>query len=498
MQQRIIIYQMLPRLYANDTRKVIVGGTKRENGCGKLSNITTDNLDEIRNLGCNYVWYTGVIAHATKTDYTCYGEERDDANKVKGEAGSPYAIKDYYAVSHDLIKQHNDRLFEWKKLVNRSHHSGLKVIMDFVPNHLAADYKGTQDPFTEYNYYPGKIHDGDWTDTAKLNYENHDTWQKMLNILLFWAETGVDGFRCDMAELVPCDFWEWAIPQVKDKYKVIFIAEVYNPDRYREYIHKGHFDYLYDKVGLYDTLKAVVQGASASLITQCWQSVDDINDHMLNFLENHDEVRIASDFYAGYGEKGRPALLVSALLRNNPFMLYFGQEFGERGMDTEGFSGKDGKTSIFDYWVLDCIYRWRKCKKQIRLSMTKNELEIHRYYSKVLNFCNLQKAIRQGDFYDIMYANYSNEQMDTNKLYAFLRKRHEDLILVIANFSQEEQKADIIIPQHAFDCLDIPQNINRQATDLLSETQQNVYLSVQEKIHVRIPANDGRVLKIVL
>lgn len=96
------------------------------------------------------------------------------------------------------------------------------------------------------------------------------------------------------------EFWEWVIPQVKEKYPdLLFIAEVYNPAEYQNYLFRGKFDYLYDKVGLYDTLRNVACGYdSATAITRSWQRLGGIEKRMLNFLENHDEQRIASDFFA--------------------------------------------------------------------------------------------------------------------------------------------------------------------------------------------------------
>ena len=507
MKRRIIIYQVLPRIFGNKRKHPVPDGNIRKNGCGKLGDFTTTALNAIRDLGCNYIWYTGIISHASATDYSRYGIPASDPALVKGRAGSPYAIRDYYSICPDLIIGNQDKAFlDFKRLVDRSHRAGLKVLIDFVPNHVAADYIGTRDAFTDANFYPSHYHDGDWTDTQKLNYYNRDTWEKMLRILFFWIETGIDGFRCDMAELVPCEFWEWAIPQVKAKAKerdnvyssIIFIAEVYNPYQYRDYITRGHFDYLYDKVGLYDTLKSVVRGASASLITQSWQSVDDINDKMLNFLENHDEQRIPSPDFAGNAINARPALLVSALMRNNPFMLYFAQHLGEPGADAEGFSGYDGKTSIFDYWSLPSLRHWSSGGKYDGALLNREERQLHTYYSKVLNFCNSQKAFREGEFFDIMYANYDNPKMDTNLLYAFLRKRHEDLILVVANFSDTEQHADIVIPDHAFDTLQLPETKNQQTTDLLTDIKRDVKLVKGNTIPVVVPPHDGLLLKMVL
>ena len=368
MKNKMIIYQVFTRLFGNDKTACTPHGSKTENGCGHFADFTQKALTEIQKLGATHIWYTGVIAHATQTDYTSYGIPSDHPAIVKGKAGSPYAIKDYYDVDPDLAIKPEKRMKEFQNLIYRTHDAGLKVIIDFVPNHVARQYQsanrpegvkdlGEEDdqtlsfsPQNNFYYIPGHPFQpgfdlqgsapspyeecpakatgndnfspspgrNDWYETIKLNYgidycnggERHfdpipSTWFKMRDILLFWAGKGIDGFRCDMAEMVPVEFWAWAIPQVKCHYpSLVFIAEVYNPNEYRNYIYKGGFDYLYDKVGLYDTLRGVVCGyASARQITGCWQNVDDIKDRMLNFLENHDEQRLASDFFAGNAEK---------------------------------------------------------------------------------------------------------------------------------------------------------------------------------------------------
>ena len=413
---KVIIYQIFTRLYSNrcQTRKPF--GTIEENGCGKLNDFTPTVLKSIRELGATHVWFTGVIRHATMTDYSRYGIPRQHPAVVKGRAGSPYAITDYYDIDPDLAVDVERRMEEFERLVARTHRAGLKVIIDFVPNHVARQYesiakpKGVKDlgegdnpelgfdPQNNFYYCPGQsfapyfdLYHGeqepyaehpakatgndcfnnapgmnDWYETVKLNYGvdyyagrvGHftpvpSTWLKMLHILLFWAAKGVDAFRCDMAEMVPAEFWAWATQQVKQQYPDLqFIGEVYNPAEYRRYLASG-FDLLYDKVGMYDALFGVLRHErDTNAISWAWQQTDDIRDHMLYFLENHDELRLASDFFVGQAEKALPALVVSVLLQQNPFMLYAGQEWGERGMDAEGFSGCDGRTTIFDYWSL--------------------------------------------------------------------------------------------------------------------------------------------------
>lgn len=322
----------------------------------------------------------------------------------------------------------------------------------------------------------------------------------MRDILLFWAGKGTDGFRCDMAEMVPVEFWEWAIPQIKCHYpSLVFIAEVYNPNEYRNYIYKGGFDYLYDKVGLYDTLRGVVCGyASARQITGCWQSVDDIKDRMLNFLENHDEQRLASDFFAGNTEKGRPALLVSACMGRNPMMIYFGQELGERGMDAEGFSGKDGRTTIFDYWHVDTIRRWRNKGKFDTDKLTAKELALQAFYTQVLRLCNRERALREGDFYDLMYANNGSDLFNADKCYAFVRRKDKDLLIVLANFEDSEKHTAVNLPHHLFEFFQIQEKGEIIATELLSGDKECITFNANQCVLTDIPAYSGKILKIKL
>ena len=549
----MIIYQVLTRLFGNDKTQCLPNGTKAQNGCGKMSDFTHKALEEIRSLGATHIWYTGIIEHATRTDYTAYGISLDNPDVVKGLAGSAYAIKDYYDVDPDLADKIPSRMKEFQNLVKRSHKAGLKVIIDFVPNHVARQYhsdacpEGTQDlgvcddttqSFSNQNnfyYLPGEVlhldnikpdssyleepakatgndifsawpGQNDWYETVKLNYGVDycsgrvgcfipvpDTWNKMLHILLFWAQKGIDGFRCDMAEMVPVDFWEWVIPQVKEAFPgIVFIAEVYNPAEYRNYIYRGHFDYLYDKVGLYDTLKAVAQGnASSQNITSCWQQTDDIRLHMLNFLENHDEQRIASDFFVADARKGRAPLLVSALMGNNPFMLYFGQELGERGMEQEGFSGMDGRTTIFDYWTIDTIRRWRNKGSFDGSLLSGEEQALQQYYANVLHLKVQEPAFRDGGFFDLMYQNPSLHQQ-----YVFARRGRKDVILVIANFSEEECELQVNIPKHMFELWNIKEKTNCYATNLLTGKKVRLDFCSDKPLCVSAPAYGGLIFKI--
>jgi glycosidase len=546
MNTKVLIYQVFTRLYGNRNTTRKEWGTVNDNGTGKFNDFDTKTLKHIRQMGFSHVWFTGVIRHATQTDYSKYGIPVQHPSVVKGRAGSPYAICDYYDVDPDLAVNVDKRMQEFEALVSRAHRAGLKVIMDFVPNHVARQYqsiakpKGVKDlgagddqeqgfsPQNNFYYCPGckfepqfdaggyeeypakstgndhfDPHPGmnDWYETVKLNYgvdyytgQGHfnpipDTWNKMTDILLFWAQKGIDGFRCDMAEMVPASFWAWATDKVKYRHPdIIFIGEVYNPAEYRNYIASG-FDYLYDKVGMYDTVRNVICGhGSASFITGAWQSTDDIASHMLYFLENHDEQRIASDFFAGDARKGVPGLVASVLMRSNPFMLYAGEEYGERGMDKEGFSGKDGRTTIFDYWSVDTLCRAADG------TLTAEEQYIYDIHEKVLQIARKEKAV-DGAFYDLMYVNPWSAHFDNNKQYAFLRKNDKNTLLVVCNFNGNAVDIDVKIPRHAVELLDIKEK-KYTAADLLSGDKTTFCVKGDDSVSMIVPPYGARVWKL--
>lgn len=562
------IYQIFTRLYgACQPAKNLPNGTIADNGVAKFNEFTADTLQRIKDYGFTHVWFTGVLEHATQTNYTRYGIHLDHPWIVKGRAGSPYAIKDYFDVDPDLAEDVPNRMAEFEALLERTHKAGLKFVIDFVPNHVARSYhsdaapKGFEDlgagddeelaftPRNNFYYcwgeplhtenfieaeqggvpyleYPAKAtgndvfhawpNRNDWYETVKLNYgvdyngggvQHFDpipsTWQKMTDILLFWASKGVDAFRCDMAEMVPVEFWHFAIAQVKAKYDVQFIAEVYNPNEYRNYIHHGGFDYLYDKVGLYDTLRAVIcQHTSAAAITNAWQNTDDIKEHMLYFLENHDEQRIASDFFCGDAQKAIPGLVVATCMGNNPLMIYAGQEIGEKGMDAEGFSGKDGRTTIFDYWSvpslrkLSSISHSLKSKNSPNLVLTGKELSLYQDYQHILRLRNENQALSEGLFYDLMYVNYDGtEGFDCHRQYAFLRKTKDELLFCVANFSDNAIKCGVRIPAHAFDFLSIPSG-EYSAIDLISGVESTIALFPEACTQIKVRANNAILLSV--
>lgn len=491
--RKIIIYQALTRLFGNKKCVNKEFGTIKENGAGKMDDFSDEVLDSLHSLGFTHIWFTGVIRHASKTIYKRNRIPESNPEFVKGIAGSPYAICDYYDINPDIAKNVSRRMSEFCELLERTHKMGMKAIIDFVPNHVAAEYNGTFKPFTDENYYPGHIHDGDWTDTAKLNYASADTRQKMIDILLFWAGKGVDGFRCDMAELVPVDFWSYAVKTVKKQFpEIIFIGEVYNPYLYRDFIATGGFDYLYDKVGMYDTMKAVIQGRTpASQITAAWQQVGDIYNHMLYFLENHDEQRIACDYFAGDAKKALPAVVINLLMRGNPFMIYMGQTLGEKALEKAGYSGVDGRTTIYDYWSLGTLRRW------LTGSSTEYEHQLHSLYKKILDIAANETVVADGKFFDLMYVNPTNNNFDAGKQYAFIRKNDNSMLLVCANFSDRDVNVKVRIPTHAFEYLEISEG-RYKAENLLNGEKKTFMLTNDGMADMNVPANFAAVWKMVL
>lgn len=552
--KKILIYQLLPRLYGNRNKTRKENGSIEDNGCGKFNDLDSAALRSIWQKGFTHVWFTGVIRHATKTDYSASGIPVNHPAIVKGNAGSPYAITDYYDVDPDLAVKVDKRMEEFEKMIDRAHKARLGVIIDFVPNHVARQYSsickpegvsdlgegdntangfdpqnnnfyycpgcefrpyldlyaGTSEPYHEYpakatgnDHFDPQPGNNDWYETVKLNYGVDyyaggvgcfnpipDTWFKMRDILLFWASKGIEGVRCDMAEMVPVEFWRWAIAEVRRQYPdLLFIGEVYNPSLYRSYVEAG-FTYLYDKVGMYDILRDVTCGRRpASDITGAWQATDDIASHMLYFLENHDEQRIASDFFAGDARKAIPALVVSTLFRGNPYMQYFAQEYGEKGMDKEGFSGKDGRTTIFDYWSVDTM-----CRADEN-TLTDDERQLADIYSKLVNFARTDKTVT-GKSYDLMYANPYSVSFNPDRQYAFLRRSGKQLLLAVVSFEDFERDIELQIPPHAFEWLELPEGKSVEGEDILTGETVDVFLSSEKKIRLHIPPYGAVILKI--
>jgi glycosidase len=520
-----VIYQLFVRLFGNRSTAMVPNGTKEENGCGTFNDINKDALDSIKKMGISHIWYTGVIEHAVAADYSAYGIYNDYPEIIKGRAGSPYAIKNYYNVNPDLATDVDNRMKEFEDLVSRTHAAGMKVLIDFVPNHLARVYRsgsvnkyGSGDfgvldqkgvPFSSENdfyYLPGeelKLPDelnkkaalteyrknpspyrefparvtgndcfspspgiNDWYETVKLNYgvdyrNDRKTyfdpvppvWEKMKNIILFWAGKNIDGFRADMAEMVPLEFWEWLIPQIKKQYpEMIFIAEIYRPELYKGYIERGNFDYLYDKVGFYDSVRNIIEGKSdTKAITQCWQQIGDLEKKMLRFLENHDEQRIASKYFASDPWKALPGMVLAATMNSGPLLLYFGQETGEPAEGCSGFSGDDGRTTIFDYWAVPNHQKWMNKGAFDGNMLPESLAALRKSYTDITRLCSEHDLFSHGSFYDLMWVNEDLHNQTLGKIYAYLRYNVKDVSLIILNFGYNNfDDLQLFIPEDAF------------------------------------------------
>ncbi len=525
-----VIYQVFTRLFGNTNTTNKPWGTIEENGVGKFNDFTDEALQEIKKLGVTHIWYTGVPHHALINDYTAIGISNDDPDVVKGRAGSPYAVKDYYNVNPDLAEDPARRLEEFQALIKRTHDNGLKLIMDIVPNHVARNYQGLANPdgvvdlgvnddtSVEYrrdnNFYyvvdeefkvpewqdnyrplggnPNVLADRkfkevpakwtgngsrrsqpgfhDWYETVKINYgvrpdgrkdfdllpdslatmsykahaafwedkDVPDSWYKFKDIAYYWLDMGVDGFRFDMAEMVPVAFWSYMNSAIKMKDPdALLLAEVYNPSLYRDYIHKGKMDYLYDKVELYDTLKHIMQGhGSTDNLVKIQEGLKDIEHHMLHFLENHDEQRIASPDFAGDAQKGRPGMVVSATISTSPTMIYFGQEVGEPGAEDAGF-GKPTRTSIFDYIGVPNHQRWVNDKRFDGGQLSSEEKELRAFYQRLLNFTLHSNAL-MGDYQEIHAHNREHTTNYDDKVFSFARWSEDEKLIIISNFRTDE------------------------------------------------------------
>lgn len=556
---KIVIYQLFVRLFGNKNTNNIYYGSIHENGCGKFNDINEAALKSIKELGVTHIWYMGILEHATMSDFSAFGIPFDNPDVVKGRAGSPYAIRDYYDVSPELAIDVPNRVGEFEDLITRTKKMGFKVIIDFVPNHVARGYRsdsrhndisdlGENDdktvafsPNNNFYYLPNQefkvpegynaggpnfvspLKDGrfreipakatgndvflanpslnDWFETIKLNYGVDystgktyfdpipDTWKKMLHILEFWIKKGMDGFRCDMCEMVPLPFWNYATTEIKSKFPEIqFIGEAYNPNNYRNYLVEGGFDYLYDKVGLYDILRAVIEGRGSFVqMSDYYHSVRGFENRMLSFMENHDEQRIASDFFAKDPFKALSAMTICATLNKGAVMIYFGQELGVTGMGETGFSGNDGRTSIFDYTHIAEIQTWMNKGKFDDELLSLEQKQLRKAYIKILNLSK-EEIFNVGEFYDLQYLNSKGQSEGFNeyKNFAYLRYTAKERVLIVATCDNVPMNAYIKLSRDVFESSGLEENVTYRIFDLLGE-DLNLIVQGKELMGTGIP-----------
>ena len=550
--EKPVVYQVFTRLFGNKNTLNKPWGTKEQNGVGKFSDFDDVALQSIKALGTSHIWYTGVPHHALVADYKAYGISDDDPDVVKGRAGSPYAVKDYYNVNPDLADNVENRLQEFKDLIKRTHENGMKVIIDIVPNHVARSYQSpyqqngvtdfgvnddTSVSYKRHNNFYYVVNDknvaapiafkvpklaadakplggghhpladaqfeevpakwtgngsrapqpdaNDWYETVKINYgvkpdgtndfpslpanfarqdaNSHyqhwlaieksdsalpaeqksipDSWTKFKQITQFWLAQGVDGFRYDMAEMVPVAFWSYLNSNIKHTNPDAFLlAEVYNPALYRDYIHLGKMDYLYDKVDMYDTLKEIIRGSqSTAAIARKQALVADIAPNMLHFLENHDEQRIASNDFAGDPFAALPAMVISTTISSAPTLIYFGQDVGEKAAETAGF-GSPTRTSIFDYVGVPAHQRYMNNGKFDGGQSTAQEIALRAYYTRLLNLSHSAPALT-GEYQELDSINRANKAIGYDEhTFAFSRYNTEQQLIIVSNFSQQHSK----------------------------------------------------------
>ena len=592
---RVRIYQLFVRLFGNTNETRKQNGTLVENGVGKFADINDAALAAIREMGFTHIWLTGVLQQATATDYSEFGHPADDTDLLKGLAGSPYAIKDYFDVCPDYAINPAKRLEEFQELIGRVHGHGLKAIIDLVPNHVARSYgscvkpdcdfgssgggAGAGDDRTKFfdphnNFFyltpdangpplrlptfrdgvalsptcqlPGANCDGffegeetfgrvtgnncvswtpqlhDWYETIKLNYGFDftdpaksvreypnawspekplpDTWKKVDQVIAYWQSLGVDGFRCDMAHMIPPEVGAWAIAQARRRQPdVFFMGEAYDDDPAKvpgsdpvvSQLNFGRGNVLFDLLNagfnavydapVYRALKRIYDGSGWANDIDREIADEFICHNSVRYAENHDEVRLAArrEWGAVGMEVGRPVSAILYGLSRGAIMLYNGQEIGEPAEGSEGFASDDARTSIFDYWSMPEFTKWVNDHRYDGARLSPEQKKLREFYSRLINLVG-EPAFSDGKFFPLNPANRDNpafgrlpgEQASGHWLYAFLRydPLSEQRFLVVANLHPSLALHDtrVHVPQEARHFLDLSTNPIPKLIDRLS------------------------------
>lgn len=422
-----IIYQALPRLW----------------GKGHFSDWTGKAFSYLKALGVDYLWLTGVPRHESGTPFT------------KGCPGSPYAIIDWYDVNPYLADNEDKRMHEFELLIKRAHLAGIKIMIDYIPNHVGRSYAGDLPCFDHC--------DGDWTDTRKVNWNDPSTVDKMVDILCFWANKGIDGFRCDMVELVSAEALGEVVRRTRSAFPgLVFVAETYIKENYRRYLSTSSIDILYDKSGSYDILRAISNGnCSATALTSNWQWQAEIQGAMLNFLENHDEQRLASRFWNNGRRYPWAELAFSVLFNEASFMLYYGQEWMDDAAETD-----NGRTSIYDFTSPSGVRRaahFARTGKAIKLNdaADTDSLDCYRRYLELMQTA-ASPLMRQGSNWDLCYLQ-NDYKWNKDNMFAFARYDGHGAAVVICNFSDSDTELSVRLPEELLKYTGGMRSINMEA-----------------------------------
>lgn len=365
-----VIYEIFPRAFSPE---------------GNFNGVTA-RLDELKTLGVNILWLMPI--HPV-------GQE-----KKKGTIGSPYAVRDYYAINPDYGTKEDLR-----RLVAEAHRRGMKVIIDIVANHTSWDSVMMKTPEFYTHDKSGKIIPPvpDWADVADLNYDSPRLRDYMVEMLKFWLrEYDLDGFRCDVAGFVPTDFWERARTELeKIKPDIVMLAEWHAPDLL---VKAFDLDYAWP---LHGTLTEVLMGMKpASSLRESWREEREQfprNSLHMRFSDNHDERRAIARF----GE--RAALAASALVftLDGVPMLYNGMEVGD--------TAESGSPALFE-------------KLPIFWQIRERRPEFPRFYQQMIALRKAHEALRGGELEWIRNS-------DEARVLTYLRRTRGEEILVAINLS---------------------------------------------------------------
>ncbi len=549
-----IIYQLVIRYFGNTNLTNAWAGAMEVNGCGKFNDITSAAIDSLRQLGITHIWLTGCLRQATLTAYPQLGLPADDPDIVKGRAGSFYAVRDYFDVCPDYAKDPAARIDEFEALVTRIHAAGLKVLIDFVPNHVGRSYSSAIRPdlnfgvgddqtqfFSPANCFfylvdppgqqlrlshpahwqpagvtfdgrfepedggPGRVpkatgnawkdgstsqpSENDWYEAVKLNYgfNYHDetghysppprTWLLMDEVLTFWQSKGVDGFRCDMAQLVPREAWSYLIRRARQPDRdpsVFFLAEAYvgsspyDPVKSVSELLDAGFDAVYHD-NSYNRLTGIYSGRTDP------QAYDDEMKSLsarerqsaVEYLENHDKPRVAAAIgNGGFGSAGANYQLapLQFLYSNGPALILNGQEIGESGDGFEGFSADDGRTTFFDYWCMPEFSKWVNGHAYDGGLLSPAQTRLRRFFADLISLCQ-DASVRANGYWSLKYFNRSSQFADCpDDLYTFARFESGSgrMLLILTNFRPGATSGRIRIPPELSAAAKLPQTVSMQ------------------------------------